>query len=242
MTREQFKDIQERLAKWREERGLSVEDQVKKFKINYTEEFLEYLEAEKEGNEYEMIDTICNMCVVCINAGAWFSINSYETSLNFPIYQKGYEPKDDDFSILYTDLLRPLCEYATPMGGLRTIGLYPLFLQLVVRGYDPYKCLLETIKELDSITGKWSGEEGKLIKDYGAYTKEESVKNAEEYCDCGFLLNMCVLKEDENFWLVGEVEEEIDEEQSLEEIKEAFQGVCVKVKKWYKADYEKCKI
>ena len=223
----QYDDLVKKMELWRADRKLSKREQVKNFKINYTKEFLEYLEAEKEGNEYEMIDAICDMCIVCINAGAVFSDCSYEASFKIPCYQKMYKPTDDDFQILYTDLLRPLYDYATSGGRTRRIDIYPLFLQLNVRGYNPYLCLCQTINELNSRTGKWNKKEGKWIKEKGAYTEEEAIKIARERIlknpkELGNPTPSYNSKTKQWYWF--------------------FESEDIYIKLWRKADYSKCKI
>ena len=53
MTYKQFEHIQGLLEEWRAVRNISVEDQKKNFKVNYTKELIEFFEAERDNNEYE---------------------------------------------------------------------------------------------------------------------------------------------------------------------------------------------
>lgn len=189
MTKEQFEDLKERLSNWRDERGLSVEDQQKNFKVNYTKELVEFFEAERDGNEYEMVDALCDMLVVAINAGVIKHTDTFKISNNFLSF--GLEHSVNN-----------------------------IFCTFDLMGYDPYLCLLETIKELESRTGSWSEKEGKWIKDKGAYNTSELNKD--------LIKNIC--GEDNDYWYFTP---KLGKELGIE---------IGKIKKWYKADYEKCKV
>lgn len=195
MTKEQFLDIETKLAKWREERGLSVKEQKRNFRVNYSKELTEFYEAERDNNEYEMIDAMCDMLIVAINAGAIKNTINFKISSNF-------------FSF-----------------GLEN-SINSIFCTFDILGYDPYLCLLETIKELETRTGKWCEKEGKWIKDIGAYTEEEAWEKARA------IDSKCVMVYKPNE-LLGAPEDTW-----------GFEGnsSAIQVKKWYKADYSKCRI
>lgn len=206
MNKEQFEDIGKKLAKWREERGLSVEEQRANFKVNYTKELLEFFEAQRDNNRYEMIDSICDMAITAINAGFDFYVLDCI----------------DDYTLPTFNIINPLFDDNT---------LSLLLIELEKVGYNPYKCLLETIKELETRTGKWCEKEGKWIKDLGAYTEEEAIKkvSAKVWNEYHSLDSVEKQKEDDEYWYF---DCEIDDGYYIEE----------KAKKWYRADYEKCKI
>lgn len=194
MTKVQFSEIQSMLTDWRNARHLSVESQNKNFKVNYTKELIEFFEAERDNNEYEMIDAICDMIVVATNAGHTIG------------YEEGEFVNDEttEFNLtypyIYDDCMHLLC------------------LELIKRGYNPYECLLETIKELNSRSGFWVESVGKWVKDMGAYTEKEA---KDLVC---WDSSVAIPHQDENYWYVKH-------------------GKLVdKIKKWYKADYSKCKL
>lgn len=85
-------------------------------------------------------------------------------------------------------------------------------------GYDAYACLCEKLKELETRTGSWNEEDGKWCKDLGAYTIEEAIKIAERETNKGIV-------EFGNSFGDG-----------------YFGFTNVKIKKWYKADFSKCKV
>ncbi|RDU73014.1 hypothetical protein CQA57_05675 [Helicobacter anseris] len=100
-----------------------------------------------------------------------------------------------------------------------------IFCTFDILGYDPYKCLLETIKELNSRTGSWNEEEGKWVEDLGAYTEEEAWIKAKR------IESKCVLVCRPNEML------------GVPEDTWVFEGRdLIEIKKWYKADYASCKL
>lgn len=166
------------------------------FEVNYTKELTEFFEARRDNNEYEMIDALCDMVIVAMNAGATLG-----------------DERSDGF---YNNLTNPI-KYSQPY----VLGL---LYEIRQKGYDPYLCLLETIKELRTRTGSWNEKECKWIKDVGAYTFEEADKIASNYDT----ENERELYEDNTeFWrwqlhIKGEY-------------------CSFKIKKWYKANYDECK-
>lgn len=216
MTKEQFEDIKSRLAKWREARGLSVEGQKANFRSNYAEELDEYAKGEAKNDEYKMIDSICDMFVVAVNAGLELLADDY-------LREDVKMPKNIEIS--QNEMYWLLC------GNLSgTQELWRLIVAIKAKGYAPYECLLETIKELESRSGSWNEQEGKWCKDLGAYTFEEAQDDLlEEFDDC--VGKYVYFSEDKDYWFfewhgLGKVED----------------SDVVKVKKWYKADYSKCKL
>lgn len=174
--------------------------QSRNFDVNYTKELLEFLQAKRDHNEYKMIDALCDMVIVSINAGAVLG--------------------NDCSEMLYSNITNPLRYRPTYVRGL-------LF-EIRKRGYDPYKCLVETIKELNTRTGAWNEQEGKWCKDLGAYTEQEAYEIAKEK---GIFYNFGLeydKKTKEPYW-VSDTNHSADWKK-------------LKIKKWYKADYENCKI
>lgn len=206
MTSKQFEHIHGLLEEWRAVRNISVEDQKKNFKVNYTKELIEFFEAERDNNEYEMIDAICDMMVVAINAGRGLS-SPYITGVANISYEVALLAYDSDYDMGIIELCSTLRYY----------------------GYNPYQCLLETIKELNSRKGSWSEEEGKWIKNLGAYTYEDAAQKA---------IKLSGRKEDE---IKGV--DVISSESSFYVL--VFfsdgQNESYYIDKWYKADYKKCK-
>lgn len=206
MTSKQFEHIHGLLEEWRAVRNISVEDQKKNFKVNYTKELIEFFEAERDNNEYEMIDAICDMMVVAINAGRGLS-SPYITGVANISYEVALLAYDSDYDMGIIELCSALRYY----------------------GYNPYQCLLETIKELNSRTGSWSEEEGKWIKNLGAYTHEDAIQKA---------IKLSGREEDE---VKGA---DVTLSQGLFYVRMLFSDGRTEpyyINKWYKADYRKCK-
>lgn len=192
MTRRQFENIKGLLEEWRAVRNLSVEDQKKNFNVNYTKELLEYFEAQRANNEYEMIDALCDMIVIAINAGHTLGMEDEEF----------YNDESTEFKItspfIYED------------------NLHLIALEIKQMGYNPYLCLIETIKELHSRQGEWNEKKGKWCKYVGAYTKEEAIEKSK-------VENVVAVYESADDWLIEGAEQRVE--------------IC----KWYKADYSQCK-
>lgn len=201
MTYKQFEHIHGLLEEWRAVRNISVEDQKKNFKVNYTKELIEFFEAERDNNEYEMIDAICDMMVVAINAGRGLS-SPYITGVANISYEVALLAYDSDYDMVIIELCSALRYY----------------------GYNPYQCLLETIKELNSRTGSWSEEEGKWVKTLGAYTYEEAREIAKKILLKDWIeYPHSVLRKGQRYW-------QFVSHDNFE------------IKEWYKADYSKCKL
>lgn len=204
MTKEQFNEIKERLAKWREERKLTYKNQREGFLGNVFEEISEYFRAK---NDLERIDALCDMAVFSFNA---FNIK-YIIDFEYRSYEVDSIIEDiiNDFSIsIHNKMIR--------FEELAYKTIYKIEHLCDILGFDFYKCMLETIKEISSRTGKYDESIGKFIKDKGVYTKEEAKKiypkcNIEDIGD-GFMI----------FDYKGHTKDYLI--------------------KWYKANYESCKL
>lgn len=170
--------------------------QSRNFDVNYSKELTEFLEAKRDNNEYKMIDALCDMVIVSINAGAVLG--------------------NDCSEMLYSNITNPLRYRPTYVRGL-------LF-EIRKRGYEPYKCLVETIKELNTRTGAWNEQEGKWCKHDGAYTKEEAREVAKKILLKDWVeYPHSVLRKGQRYWQFVSHDH-------------------FEIKEWYKADYENCKI
>ncbi|AKT91096.1 hypothetical protein CUREO_1252 [Campylobacter ureolyticus RIGS 9880] len=179
MTLKQEQQLEQLLKQWREERRLSIENQRDGLIGNLCEEMAEYYRA---TNDDEKIDALCDMGVFAYNSldtgveDLWGKLNDSLLNTRFfplstldEVSQVDYTIKRQAILDANTDIYRLIkaCEKETS-----------------IMGYDFYKCMLETIKEISSRTGHYDENIHKFVKD----------KSREA------------------------------------------------VKKWYKADYDKCKI
>lgn len=177
------------------------------WEVNFSEEQREFYKAIRDNDEYKMVDALCDMCVVSMNAGI-----DYKEGVMDKLSIMG---RINPHSIIPSNVLSD-----------RNIGYIVAMLQL--KGYNPYKCLLETIKELETRTGAWNEQEGKWCKDLGAYTEQEAYEIAKEK---GIFYNFGLeydKKTKEPYW-VSDTNHSADWKK-------------LKIKKWYKADYTKCKM
>lgn len=177
------------------------------WEVNFSEEQREFYKAIRDNDEYKMVDALCDMCVVSMNAGV--------------DYREGVIDKLSIMGVINLHRIIP-----SNVLSDRNIGYIVAMLQL--KGYDPYKCLLETIKELNTRTGSWNEKEGKWCKDLGTYTEQEAYEIAKEK---GIFYNFGLeydKKTKEPYW-VSDTNDSADWKK-------------LKIKKWYKADYAKCKM
>lgn len=170
------------------------------FEVNFIKELLEFAEAKRDGDDYEMVDALCDMLITAMNANVINNTNTLSLARNFLSFGLEYS-----FSAIF-------CTFE-------------------IMGYDPYKCLLETVKELETRTGSWNEKEGKWCKDLGAYTIEEAKSKVSDkmWEKHHSLDSVEKSKEDDDYWYF---DCEIDDGYYIDE----------KVKKWYKADYSGCKL
>ena len=142
MTTIELRDLETRLAVWRAERHLTTAGQKEGLLANVLEELTEFVRA-KDDNE--RVDAICDIIVFLIN------------SKNNPV--RIQEPKVD--GVVTTHIFVELV--FNNMYDDRTISLCSYMLEQL--GYDSYKCMLETIKEISSRTGHFDETIGKFVKD-----------------------------------------------------------------------------
>lgn len=93
-------------------------------------------------------------------------------------------------------------------------AFYNLVAMMINLGFNPDLCLKETINEISSRTGSWDDKIGKFVKDKGAYDFE--IKE--------LLKTMTIEYEDEA------------------KISLSDGANVIELVKWYKADYNKCKL
>lgn len=202
--------------------------QTRHFEINYTREMEEYYQAKLDGNIEAMVGEICDLILVSLNAGGDFNHNFYCH------YAKGI--KDMMARGVEKEKLEEVANRARRFLPLPLSEPKKetdiLALNIVALGYEPYKCLLEKIKEIETRTGYWNEEEGKWCKDLGAYTIEEARKKSYKealFSNTFDISGWLLISEDDLFWVFGC---NVDEHLSW------FK----RVKKWYKADFSKCKV
>ena len=176
MTLEQVNNLEFELRMWRMERKLYTTDQQYHLVSNVLEELTELARANSDD---ERIDALCDIAV--------FYLNSLENKiteltdcykLDGDLSNRLKNPRAIGFFteellslIIYTEV------YTKPY---RVID----FLEQCAKGlgYDFYKCLMETIKELQSRTGHYDESIGKFVKDTSDEAKAKWYKADYDTC------------------------------------------------------------
>lgn len=213
MIDREFNEIQWALKTWMLERNLEVLGQQHGLLGNLLEELTEFERA--RSNEAK-IDALCDIAVFILNA----NIDDFKyqnVARVFDEYYKDFDNNNNCFIICMLENLKGFNPYA-PMNEY----LAMIFAFIHKMGYNPYCCMLETIRELDSRTGEYCHKTKKFIKDIGAYTKAEAYIKANKIKP--FNIECCDYVENEDYFIFTPKD-----------------SPSIKIKKWYKADYEICK-
>lgn len=158
MTYQELIEIRGRLGEWCNERQLTLQSQQAGYIGNVLEELTEYARAK---TIFDQVDALCDIIVFSINA----------TDSQRQILLERYADHDikasperlakavldgiDDGLIIPSYFSNPVCVCVNVLRFL---------------GFNPYKCLDETLKEIESRTGKYDTEIKKFVKDKGAYS------------------------------------------------------------------------
>lgn len=194
----EFSDIRNRLKKYRSLLRTRIKDQREKFRIDMLKQYVDFFTYISLDDERGIIDSLCNMCIIIFNA-------KYELVLNNMAI-----PNEND------NLM---------MCGLGDI--HSLLLKIRKRGYSPYLCLLEKIKELETaITPRGANIDAKAYTFRQAKNKASIIRNS----SC-----LCLEKEDKDSWYFTE-----ECEVGTPETNRIWR--VVRVKKLYRADYNSCRI
>ena len=142
MTTIELRDLETRLAVWRAERHLTTAGQKEGLLANILEELTEFVRAQDDN---ERVDACCDILIFLLNS------------------------KNEPISLVDGEKINLLNKYEfcnmifTNMFNNRAIHI--TIYQLEQLGYDSYKCMLETIKEISSRTGHFDETIGKFVKD-----------------------------------------------------------------------------
>ena len=216
MTTIQTTDIVLQLEKWCNERHLDKETQRKGLVANLLEELSEFYRAK---DEYEQVDALCDMIVFCINSLGRDVLSFMQQVQSDTMVKEG----------TIISLVDKLQESNHKLFIYMVIKLADK--QLKQLGYDTYKCLLETIKEISSRTGEFNSSINKFVKEPGAYSYQEAYKLAKQTTEYNSLLYSCRFKfrlDYENSQTDSDYYIFVDSDRNI-----------IKIKKWYKANYVK---
>ena len=158
-------EIYKGLDEWRAERGITAESQKTGYIVNVMEELgelaeairndenwatcdLQYFKEHKQAAKYEIIDALCDIAILTINAGADI--------------RDEYKPLSIDTTNTFSDL-NCLLLYAS------TFDFKKILLNCAVLceycGFNFEIAMLETIKEISSRTGSYDKNAKKWVKD-----------------------------------------------------------------------------
>lgn len=151
--------IYEQLVQWKNERHLTVESQQKNLIGNVLEELTELARAQ---NDEEKVDCYCDIVVFSLNACK--ELPTEVSSCWFPLRDANKEL--DSFCEMIINQLHYDIN--------RVIAM--CFYNLKLLGYDPYDCMNETIKEINSRTGHYDESISKFIKDTSDEAKSKWYK------------------------------------------------------------------
>ncbi|MGQ2683405.1 hypothetical protein ACT6CD_08790 [Campylobacter coli] len=247
MTEIQFNEIKERLSKWRKDRHLTYRKQRNGFLGNVYEEVSEYY---RSMNEYEQIDALMDIIVFTVNSFDFdYKLNEYEvisttyftsvlnTLTNIArtlryYYKEVYKIENSDLDDKEKELeLEKIEKEFRPSFQQHAWSIIYEVKDLTEDlGFDFYKCTLETIKEIESRCGYYNITLKKFVKNPGAYSKIEALDLAVNDFELTNTPNKYFVdKEDNDYWYIKIEDNNGDYEDYY-------------IKKWYKADYESCRI
>lgn len=109
--------------------------QLRNFPVNFSEEVLKYHKAVRDSNEFNIIDSLCNMIIILGKSGRRFCQNYYETNI-----EKSKFFILDDLDIFHHTTISDIS------------------LIIKNKGFEPYLCLLENLKKIESLKDYWDGE------------------------------------------------------------------------------------
>ncbi|MBZ7976730.1 MULTISPECIES: hypothetical protein [unclassified Campylobacter] len=218
MTYEELKEIKQRLDKWREQRYLSYESQQKGFVPNILDELREYYLAKDDD---ERVAELCDIVIYCLNVKELeeFGLsNKRAASLRHLI--------DNLANMISTKYTGLELDFKSELALASIEGLIEVSIRIIQRmNYNPYECLKEKVKEIESRSGKYDESLGKFIKDFGTYTKEEAKELIISFYYAWEEDDIKYDKEDEDyFYFIITTENNRIE----------------KIKKWHKAKMIKC--
>lgn len=242
----ELSDLLGRLEKWRAERGIDYEMQRDGLLGNVLEECTEFIRAQ---STYERIDALCDIAVFVMNSQRDDFMASIITPIipdNSVEVVYGYLDrisKAKGPEALLNNYIKLLLErVATYIAGDIRWDNYNkedysgciqvdetilrVMLNVVAVGLklyttkSIYECLDETLKEIESRTGRYSDEKKKFVKDKGFYTREQLL----EYLQKTYEYSGKWVIQEQDGWFICKKELDSDENE-------------YKFKKWYKADY-----
>ena len=150
--------IRKALKEWRKERHLTRENQFSGLINNLLEEVNELKEAK---DDYEKIDAYCDMAVFAFNV----LDDDYEIAINIANQSREYLGNATALEVTILGLSEDLKKHPDISDELLVNFIEYLFSNIYYLGFNWFKCMIETIKEINSRVGKWDESRKKWVKD-----------------------------------------------------------------------------
>lgn len=150
--------IRKALKEWRKERHLTRENQFSGLINNLLEEVNELKEAK---DDYEKIDAYCDMAVFAFNV----LDDDYEIAINIANQSREYLGNATALEVTILGLSEDLKKHPDISNELLVNFIEYLFSNIYYLGFNWFKCMIETIKEINSRVGKWDESRKKWVKD-----------------------------------------------------------------------------
>lgn len=158
-----YEKLYKQINEWKKERGLTIKNQRAGLICNLREEIIELIDA---VDIYEEIDALCDISVFCIGCSTKVkitkSLNSYYNLEDIANYYRILKKEITNEKLQELILI---CEYCVEY-----------------LGFDYFECMQETIKEINSRTGKYDDKAKKWIKDTSDEAKAKWYKA--DYSKC----------------------------------------------------------
>ena len=167
--------IRKALKEWRKERHLTRENQLSGLINNLLEEVNELKEAK---DDYERIDAYCDMAVFAFNA----LDDNYEIAIDITNQSRKYLGNATALEITILGLRDDLNEHPDMSNELLVNLIEYLFSNIYYLGFNWFKSMIETIKEINSRIGKWDESKKKWIKDKSPEVVDNWYKANYEEC------------------------------------------------------------
>ena len=147
--------VRKALKEWRKERYLTRENQLSGLINNLLEEVNELKEAK---DDYEKVDALCDMAV--------FSINVLTEDFSLTLIEDSKPLEYSDFEAYLVDINNALESYSDDeINTTLQKFISDMFICIEELGFNWFKCMVETFKEINSRTGQWNESKKKWIKD-----------------------------------------------------------------------------
>lgn len=150
--------VRKALKEWRKERHLTRENQFSGLINNLLEEVNELKEAK---DDYEKIDAYCDMAVFAFNV----LDDDYEIAINIANQSREYLGNATALEVTILGLSEDLKKHPDISNELLVNFIEYLFSNIYYLGFNWFKCMIETIKEINSRVGKWDEFRKKWVKD-----------------------------------------------------------------------------